>query len=447
MGIYYNPPQPAQLAPHVVQASTGQNPPIKALAATVTAILTLWPVGYDHSAYAQNCRPKQTAPLTLVYGARPPVTSPASFYAQRAQWSDATWSSPQRPPEAAITPRVDNPPLQSAAPVFIKDPARPIYGLTWQYGTQNAKGDFSGWSAPPSAQAPPIIGAGASNALASWANPSWPAQDLGGPVIQPHSGDEPPGVSSSVTDLSAFGYYDGWPSQRLSFAATAIPPPIVSAHIGPSPFPYAVILSWQVAPTWSAQTQPDVQPLAAIIYGAQPPPLEIANLLATLQASWPQSKWPPQSAPRYTPSGSVAAPVLTGINTLVPVLSWHIANWSTQRASGVASLPRADAPPPKNGARSAAYAIWPPVEWTSGPLLVSAATLPVPRVDSPQPGSFAIQFTLRATWPIDSWPAQTVRLVNPHQPFKRGELIPLWPDDRRITITVDDRRIYPVPLT
>src|SRR5581483_3127272 len=212
MGWYYNPPQPTQLAPHVVQASTGQPPPIKAMAATAAAILSLWPASYDHSAYAQDFRAKQTAPLTLVYGSQPPVTSVAAFYAQRAQWADPTWTAQQGAPDATVVPRVDSPPPRTGSPGLIRDPARPLYGLTWQYGTQNATGDFSGWTTPPVVPPPPPVGVTTPATVASWTNPTWSAQDLGGPVVQPSTGDEPPGVTSSAADLAAFGYYDGWPS-------------------------------------------------------------------------------------------------------------------------------------------------------------------------------------------------------------------------------------------
>lgn len=524
MGIYYNPPQPAQLASHLVQASSGQNPPIKALAATAAAILTLWPVGYDHSAYAQNYRPKQTAPLTLVYGAQPPVTSLASFYArrsqwtdatwvqppstpntaplslaygqappvtstaalyaQRAQWSDATWPSPQSPPEAAIAPRIDNPPLRADSPVFIKDPARPIYGVAWQYGTQNAKSDFSGWSAPPPAQPPPIIGAGAPDALSSWTNPTWSSQDLNGPVVQSYAGDEPPGISSSCSDLAAFGYFDGWPAQRLAFAATVVPPPIVSGYLPPNDFPYSALLAWQSAPTWTAQTQPDVQPLAPIVYGSQPPSTSIARSVAiraswadatwptqsadnaaaiapapavnappgktlavqfAVRANWPDATWAAQSAGDFTASGPVAA-VPAGPPDISAILTWAPANWSSQSAPANAgwNVPQQAASVPFVSPPYQALASWAPTTWLSQ---LGARVPLATRGDSPQPTNSASLYALRLSWTEPGWPSQVAwargsadTLPSPVI-YPRVEVIRLSPDDRRIVMAGFDARI------
>lgn len=550
MGWYYNPPPPQQPRPRVILSGTpGQNPPIKALlAAAIATVMVSWPSAHDPAAYQQR-QPKIAALQQGPIVNNPPVKSgyPVFYGDPQRPLRGLTWqygTANAKGTFGDVTPPVivSQPPTKSSYPVFYNDPQRPIRGLTWQYGTANATGAFSGYGYVPPPLPPPTTGPLGVLAVNAWPPVAWNAQRSSGiqpaGIVQPSTGSEPPGAGvggAEAPDLQAYGYYDAWPTQRAGTIAGLVPPPainnpipssrtlqqnvggwpqvtwgaqsaarvagflysppatnapppyvnpqqnlnawpqvswlaqtfadcagiiplpsnppgcvtggaaapdlaaygyydpwpaqraqgvagflyvppVISNVIPYTPLPYAVLTAWALAPTWPAQTFPDVQPLGTIVYGSAPPPTSNAAMLA-LRSVWADPTWPAQTFPDVAPT---IPPPVVNIN-LYPLaqpgigISWALApTWPAQTfpdTAPVGTLVYGTQPPPVSIAGMMAIRVtwadptWPAQTFPDSAPIVLPPPVNLPPLQAPsQQAVMAANWGQGATWGVQTFP-------------------------------------------
>lgn len=322
-----------------------------------------------------------------------------------------SWGAQSAPPiAAAISP--DNPPFRQRVPVSVRDPARPIYGVEWQYGFVERSGGAVGPAVAHEIDRPPPIGPRLSQAAVSrWEPQSWGVQ-RSSLIVQPGiTTSIPPGVMEPP-DPAAWGLWAPWEAQsRTRYAAVvALPPPPQQPPRQHNAAIYAAIGVW-TPPEWSAQR---ARPVAALA-GSVPAPFYLPYSTAPLYAlalQWQPASWaaqrsqlatPPPLPPGDEPPGFFYPPELAQFGYYDP--------WPAQRASRFSPLiphPRVDAPKPTSFARLYEVArIWEPPSWPSqrGPIIVSV--IPPPPVNPPPVGRPSGWHVLQDSWLPPRWDAQT----------------------------------------
>jgi hypothetical protein len=394
MAFFYPPTPPSQGSasyappiPHEPQPSTGDQPPLRQVQATLAmvAVLAAWPTSLEPRLQAPNNQQNKIAPLTLVYGQQPPPRQ--TYRLATTNWAPDTWPAQKPPINAAVIP----PP--TGASTFLPAVRLPGSLLSAWYDAIDIEVVTTWTIAPDNPDQPPVVGPTTPTEIAiqrAWTQ-DWPAQhaptliatfrtgDLPPPVrqslvgswplgwaqpqalislVQPSSGDQP----SPQGPLSASELAQIWLTWPQTWSAQSRPIAVVQTtasapSIGPlTSTDRAIVQAWPIGWSQPQRLTTLVQPLT----GDPPPiqgPLSVTDL--AIQRSW-LTDWPAQSPPKLAawfvpPPVNQPTPIgpMGEINLFLTIGTWPT-SWAAQSRPIVVVQPSTGNSPGPQGPATAA---------------------------------------------------------------------------------------------